>query len=109
MGLLKARHEFAREEPLATQQAGMRCVGAVGGFSYPLVPDKNRVFLWSEVGRPLASFEGLSGSSTTLGVQGAARPENLPAAVLITLDSWVLQSKLQNATARFAALSGSRL
>lgn len=108
MGLLNRRLKAAGNYPLSTQLADMRCASGVASSSGPATCNKVGAFIWSEGGRLLASFMGSLGTKRFLALKGNAKSENLAVEGQITVDSSAPHNKLQNATARFVELNGSR-
>jgi hypothetical protein len=108
MGLLNRRLKAAGNYPLSTQLADMRCASGVASSPGPATCNKVGAFTWSEVGRLLASFMGSLGTKSFLALKGDAKSENLAVEGRLTVDSSKPHNKLQNATARFVELNGSR-
>jgi hypothetical protein len=108
MGLLNRRLKAARSYPFSTQMADMRCASGVASSSGPATCNKVGAFIWSEGGRLLASFMGSLGTKLFLALTGNAKSENFAVEGQAKVDSSAPHNKLQNATARFVELTGSR-
>ena len=108
MGLLNRRLKAASSYPFSTQMADMPCASGVVSSSGPATCNKVGAFTSSEGGWLLASFMGSLGTKFLLALKGDAKSENLAVEGQITVDSSAPHNKLQNATARFVELNGSR-
>ena len=108
MGLLNRRLKAAGNYPLSTQLADMRCASGVASSPGPATCNKVGAFTSSEGGWLLASFMGSLGTKFLLALKGDAKSENLAVEGQTTVDSLAPHNKLQNATARFVELNGSR-
>jgi hypothetical protein len=86
----------------------MRCVGGVANSFGSATCNKDGAFIWSEGGRLLASSMGSLGTKFLFALKGDAKSENLAVEGQTTVDSLAPHNKLQNATARFVELNGSR-
>ena len=106
--MINRRLKAAGNYPFSTQLADMRCVGGVANSFGSATYNKDGAFIWSEGGRLLASSMGSLGTKFLFALKGDAKSENLAVEGQITVDSSAPHNKLQNATARFVELTGSR-